>query len=91
MEYVTNEVQGIHNDDDLKKYMCFEETVRESFDNVQYKFLLLPHFKDGKGAIIVKTHHCFTDGLGFSTFFLALSDEYTLNSLPGLKPLPFIK
>ena len=71
--------------------MCIEETTRESFDNVQYKFLLVPKFRDGMGAIIVKTHHCFTDGLGFSTFFLAMSGEYTSSSLPGMKPLPFLK
>ena len=71
--------------------MCIEETTRESFDNVQYKFLLVPKFRDGMGAIICKTHHCFTDGLGFSTFFLAMSGEYTSSSLPGMKPLPFLK
>ena len=39
------------------------------------------------GAIIFKTHHCFTDGLGASTLFLALSGNYDHNALPGVKPL----
>ena len=71
--------------------MCLEESIRESFDNVQYKFQLIPKFRDGMGAIICKTHHCFTDGLGFSTFFLAMSGTYDSGALPAMKPLPFVR
>ena len=47
--------------------MCDEQTIREPFDNVQYKVFLLPQFKDGQGVMILKSHHSFTDGLGFAT------------------------
>lgn len=40
---------------------------------------------------MIKTHHCFTDGLGLGTFFLSLSGEYDSKALPALKPLPLSK
>lgn len=70
------EVKDVHTEDQLLKFMCDEERIREDFDNVQYKFYLIPKFQDGKGAICIKTHHCFTDGLGFATFFLAMSGNF---------------
>ena len=45
----------------------------------------------GRSALFLKTHHCFTDGLGLATFFLALSGEYDANALPCVKPLPMLK
>ena len=39
----------------------------------------------------MKAHHCFTDGLGWGTFFLSLSDKYDSEALPTLKPLPWDK
>jgi len=41
----------------------------------------------GKGAIIFKVHHSLGDGLALSSFFLAMSDNYSAAALPGLKPL----
>jgi len=52
---------------------------------------LIPNFKDGKGVVVLKTHHCLSDGLGFSTFFLCLSGEFDPKVLPGVKPLGFVK
>jgi len=34
----------------------------------------------------MKAHHCFTDGLGLSAFFMALSDKYDANNLPRITP-----
>ena len=45
----------------------------------------------GRSACVLKTHHCFTDGLGLSTLFLAFSGEYDAKALPSLKPLPCFK
>jgi NRPS condensation-like uncharacterized protein len=43
-------------------------------------------------VIILKAHHCFTDGLGFATWFLSMSEgEFDTSALPGLKPLSFFK
>jgi len=75
-EAIVVEVKDVHTEDQLLKFMCDEERIREDFDNVQYKFYLIPKFQDGKGAICIKTHHCFTDGLGFATFFLAMSGNF---------------
>jgi len=36
--------------------------------------------------MILKAHHCFTDGLGLSAFCLALSDGYDANNLPQIQP-----
>ena len=39
--------------------------------------------------MILKAHHSFTDGLGFSAFGLAMSGDYDSSNLPSLKPLPW--
>jgi len=36
--------------------------------------------------MILKAHHCFTDGLGLSAFCMALSDKYDANDLPRIAP-----
>ena len=56
--------------------MLYEETIRDPIDNVQWRFILIPKFRDGMGAIVMKTHHGFTDGGGGASFFLALSGQY---------------
>lgn len=39
----------------------------------------------------MKSHHCLADGLGFSFFFLAMSDVWNKDALPALKPLGVVK
>ena len=51
----------------------------------------MPKFKDGKGAVIIKAHHSLADGLGFASFFLALSDIWDKNAMPSMKPLGILK
>lgn len=46
---------------------------------------------DGKGAVIIKAHHSLADGLGFSFFFMAMSDNWDKNALPALKPMGCLK
>lgn len=41
--------------------------------------------------IIIKSHHVLFDGLGCSTLFLALSDIFDPEALPGMKPLSVLK
>jgi hypothetical protein len=58
---------------------------------VQYRFLMIPKYQDGKGIIIFKKHHVFTDGMGAAFLCMAMNDKYDAEGLPGLKPLPFAK
>jgi hypothetical protein len=69
---VFTKVEGIHTPDELNKFMCKEEKTRDSFDNVQFHYFLLPDWSETESAIILKTHHVFTDGLGYATIFLAM-------------------
>jgi len=71
--------------------MCKQNTIRLGCENVQYRLLLIPNFKDGKGVVILKTHHCLSDGLGFSTLFMCLSGEFDPKQLPGVKPISFVQ
>ena len=82
---------NIHTDEELVAFMCEQQGIRDPLDNVQYKFFLIPDFKDGQGVVVIKAHHVFSDGLGFSTFFLALSNVYDMKALPALKPVGFLK
>jgi NRPS condensation-like uncharacterized protein len=58
---------------------------------VQYKLFLVPDFQADKSLVILKSHHVLSDGLGFASLFLAISDVYDPNCLPAMKPLPLAK
>ena len=68
--------------------MCTLETTRDPFDNVQFHFFLIPDWNESESAIILKTHHCFADGLAYASMFLAMQDkEYDPKELPAMKPI----
>jgi hypothetical protein len=68
--------------------MCELEKTRGAIDTVQYQFFILPDWSDSESAIICKTHHSLTDGLGYATIMLAIQDkEYDPKELPGMKPI----
>ena len=71
--------------------MCKQHSIREPLDMVQYKWYLIPKFKDGKGICIFKAHHSFGDGLGVASYFAALSQIFDPKALPAMKPIPFPK
>jgi hypothetical protein len=48
----------------------------------------VPDYQPDKSAIVVKLHHSFTDGLGFSAFLLGIAGEESADALPALKPMP---
>jgi hypothetical protein len=84
-------VNDIHTEKELNAFLSKEQAIRDPLDTVQYKIILIPNYKDGMGAMILKTHHCFTDGLGYATWMLAVSGEFSTDALPGMKPLPLWK
>jgi hypothetical protein len=84
-------IEGIHTDKDLGNFMAHQQSIRDPYDTVQYKFFLIPDFNEKEGAVVIKIHHCMMDGLGAAGFFHCVSNEFDVKSLPALKPLPFIK
>lgn len=80
-----------HSKKDLTDLMCKEQSIRDPIDTVQYKFIIIPKYMDGKGAVILKAHHNLADGLGFSFLFLAISDVWDKSALPALKPMGCLK
>lgn len=52
---------------------------------------LIPDFSADKSAIVLKIHHCFSDGLGIASFCLLLDEQYDPSVIPMLKPLSFLK
>ena len=69
-------LDDIHTEQELSDFMCKQHTIREPLDTVQFKFFLIPKFRDGMGVILFKAHHCFGDGIGCSQFFLVLSEIF---------------
>jgi NRPS condensation-like uncharacterized protein len=65
--------------------------VYDFYDMPQYRFILIPDFCDGKSAILVKSHHSLSDGLGFTTFLQSLNDNYNPADLPAMRPISPIK
>ena len=84
-------VKDIHNESELNKFMAEKNQIRDPFDNAQYRFYLIPDYKEVESVFVMKSHHCLTDGLGTSSMFLALSDNYDKTALPSLKPVSFCK
>ena len=86
--FVLNE--QIKTEKALVEFMV-KEQMTDDFTDTMYKIYFFPQMCKGRSALFLKTHHCFTDGLGLATFFLALSGEYDANALPCVKPLPMLK
>ena len=86
--YINNDVKG---DDQLIPFLCREQENNNYYNMPLYKFILLPDFDAGRGVIVMKAHHSFTDGLGIATLFLSISQEYDSSNLPGLKPISWFK
>ena len=82
------EVHDIRGEKALAEFMARVQTKRDPYDTVQYRIYLLPNYAENEGAIVIKVHHCMSDGLGFAAFLSAVSDDYDVKSLPALKPLP---
>lgn len=78
---------GIHTKDELNRFMLDETTVRDPFDQVQLRFILIPDFEKDRGVILVKAHHCMSDGVGFGALMLSISGQYTASALPSVKPV----
>lgn len=86
--YINNEVKG---DDQLIPFLCREQENNNFYNMPQYKFILLPDFDSEKSIIVMKAHHSFTDGLGIACLFASIGQEYDSTTLPGMKPVPWIK
>lgn len=71
--------------------MCKQHSIREPLDMVQYKWFLIPKFKDGMGVCVLKGHHSFADGLGTAQFLVGLSSKFDSKVLPGMKAIPVYK
>lgn len=83
---------NVHTDAELNDLVCKEQAIYEDFRNrPQYKFILIPEFQPGKSVMIMKVHHCFSDGLGLATLFQCLTDHYDPKNLPAMKPVGFFK
>jgi len=63
----------------------------DDLTDVQFKIYFFPQMCGGRSACVLKTHHCFTDGLGLSTLWLAFSNQYEPSALPSLKSVPFFQ
>ena len=63
-------------------YLEKEISIRDAFDTVQYRFILIPKM----GKVILKAHHCLGDGMAISSFLLHLSGEETTRAIPAFKP-----
>ena len=83
--------EGIHTEKELTEFLVQEENIRDLIDTVQYKLILIPDYSEDKSILILKSHHCFTDGMGYATYIQTLCDEYDSDSLPGLKTFSLCK
>lgn len=77
---------GIHTMQDLNEYMAQEIELRDPLDTVQFKFVLIPDFEPDRGVVILKYHHCMSDGMGIGSMFLAISGLYDAKALPRIRP-----
>ena len=48
---------GIHTHQQVCDFMAQEHSIREPYDNVQYRIFCIPDFQEDKSCIIFKVHH----------------------------------
>lgn len=77
----------MHTDKQLSEFMCKVQNVRDPFDNVQYRYYMIPEFKDGQSVLIFKTHHCMADGISVFQILCACTKEPDVNDLLMMKPV----
>ena len=81
--------EGIHTEVDLCNFMADEQTTRDPYENVQYRFFCIPDYQEDKSAIVVKFHHCFADAVSMSTLFQVFSDNFDPSNFPPQRNVPF--
>ena len=48
--------------------------IRDPLDSLQFKFIFVPEFSQSVSVMILKCHHCFSDGITAMAFTSTLSD-----------------
>ena len=69
MNNVVRLKEGITNEKELQDFVMEEQKNYDFYDMPQYRWILIPDYKDGKSALVFKLHHSMSDGLGIATFF----------------------
>ena len=52
---------------------------------------MIPDYQEGKGVVVMKVHHTFSDGLGITHLLLGLSGASDPKCIPGMKSIPFFQ
>lgn len=65
-------VDEIHNEQQLADFMAKEQSIREPYDQVQYKFIFIPNYTATESVFVLKCHQCLADGLGVIKVLLNL-------------------
>lgn len=80
---VRNET-GIHNERQLANFMEKQQSIRDEFDNVQWRAFLIEDYSDTESVFVYKVHHCVADGISSILMCANLTDK------PDVKTFPYM-
>ena len=81
----------IKSEQELADYLAKEQCIRDPYDHVQFKVILIPNYNDKESAFIFKAHHCLADGLGLITLLMNLQDKYDKTQLPSMRKFSLLE
>ena len=55
---------GIHNERQLADFMAKEQSIRDEFENVQWRAFIFEDYSETESVFVWKVHHCVADGIG---------------------------
>ena len=83
--YVRND--SIKTDEDICAFIAREQIIRDPLNSLQYKFVFVPNFSTDESVLILKIHHCLSDGVTVMAVTSTLSDSgYDVKNFPKLIP-----
>lgn len=71
--------------------MADEQCIRDPYDYVQLRWILMPNYKENESIGVIKAHHCFGDGLAIAALLLAMNENPDFSQLVGYKPVTWWK
>lgn len=85
-------VTGIHNEEQLAKFMAKEQSHRLPLDYLQWRVFFVPDYRPDESLFVYKVHHSLADGIAIILFFTHLTDNPKISQYPQLmKRFGFVK
>jgi NRPS condensation-like uncharacterized protein len=73
--YFTEITQKLDSDQAIADYLMAELQVRDDYSTPQWRVFFREEHTPGTSLLVLKMHHCISDGYGVVSFLNAISDK----------------